>query len=130
MVCFIWCALYGVLSIWCALYGVLYSSTYKFHPRTGHEGPEGEKLYSFTLSLTSALDRVGGQRHAPTALPPGETRYPLYRRLGWPQIRSEQVRKILPPPVFDPRTVHPRSESLYRLSYPGSSLHFFTYTNC
>ena len=29
------------------------------------------------LSLTSALDEVGGQGHAPTALPPGQTRYPL-----------------------------------------------------
>jgi len=29
--------------------------------------------------------RVGGQRHAPAALPPGKTRYPLYRRLGGPQ---------------------------------------------
>jgi len=27
-------------------------------PRTGHEGPEGELMYSPTLSLTSALDRV------------------------------------------------------------------------
>jgi hypothetical protein len=42
----------------------------KIHPRTGHEGPEGEQRYSCTLSLTSALD-VGGQRHAPAALPPG-----------------------------------------------------------
>jgi len=28
-------------------------------------------MYSFTLSLTSALDRVGDQRHVPGALPPG-----------------------------------------------------------
>jgi hypothetical protein len=28
------------------------------HPRTGHEGPEGEKRYSCTPSLTSALDEV------------------------------------------------------------------------
>ena len=36
--------------------------TYKVHPRTGHEGPKGEERYSCTLSLNSALDRVGGQR--------------------------------------------------------------------
>jgi hypothetical protein len=30
----------------------------KGHPRTGHEGPEGEQSYSSTLSLTSALDVV------------------------------------------------------------------------
>jgi hypothetical protein len=28
----------------------------KVHPRTGHEGPKGEWMYSYTLSLTSALD--------------------------------------------------------------------------
>jgi len=42
-------------------------------------------MYSFTLSLTSALEGVGGQRFAPVALPPGMTRYPLYRRMGGPQ---------------------------------------------
>jgi hypothetical protein len=79
----------------------------KVHPRTGHEGPEGEQRYSCSLSLTSALVGVGVQRHAPTALPPGKTRYPLYRRLGGPQGRSGRVRKISPPPEFDPRTVQP-----------------------
>ena len=48
-----------------------------------------------------------GQRHAPAALYPGKTRYPLYRRLGGPQGRSGQMRKIAPPPGFDPRTVQP-----------------------
>ena len=50
---------------------------------------------------------VGGQRHAPAALPPGETRYPLYRRLSGPQGRSGRVRKMSPQPGFDPRTVQP-----------------------
>jgi hypothetical protein len=45
----------------------------KVHPRTGHESPEGEK-YRYTLSLTSALNGVGGQRHSPAVLPPGMTR--------------------------------------------------------
>jgi len=39
----------------------------KIHHRTGHEGPEKEYRYSYTLSLTSALDEVGGQRNAPAA---------------------------------------------------------------
>jgi hypothetical protein len=51
--------------------------------------------------------RVGGQRHAPTALPPGKTRYPLYKRLGRLQGRSGRVWKISPPPVFDSWTVQP-----------------------
>ena len=40
--------------------------------RTGHEDPDGEWRYLSTLSLTSALDGVGGQRHAPAALTPGK----------------------------------------------------------
>ena len=32
----------------------------------------GKQKYTSTLSLTSALDRVGCQCHAPTALPPGK----------------------------------------------------------
>ena len=50
---------------------------------------------------------VSGQRHASAALPPRKTRYPLYRSLGGPECRSGQVRKISPPPGFDPRTVQP-----------------------
>jgi len=50
---------------------------------------------------------VGGQRHAPTALLLGKTRYQSYRRLCGAQGRSGQVRKISPPPGFDPRTVQP-----------------------
>ena len=79
----------------------------KVLPRTGHEGPEGEQMYSSTLLSTSALDGVGGQRHAPAALPLGKTRYPLYRRLGGPQGRPGRMRKISPPPGMDPRTVQP-----------------------
>ena len=52
---------------------------------------------------------VGGQRNVPAALPPGKTRYPLYRELGGPQGRFGQVWKISssPPPGFDSRTVQP-----------------------
>ena len=39
-------------------------------------------------------------------LPPGKTRYPLYRRLGGPQGRCGRV-EYLAPPRFDPRTVQP-----------------------
>ena len=38
---------------------------------------------------------VGGQNHAPAALSPEKTRYPLYRRLGGPQSRSGRVRKYI-----------------------------------
>ena len=79
----------------------------KVHPTTGPEGPDGEYKHSSTLPLTSALDGVGGQRHGPAALRPEMTRYPLYRRLGGPWVRSGREGKILPEQGFDPRTVQP-----------------------
>jgi hypothetical protein len=61
--------------------------------------------------------RLGGQRHAPAALPPGtETRHPLYRRVGMP---PGPVGTAISPPigVRSPDRAA-RSDSLYRLSYP------------
>ena len=60
---------------------------------------------------------VGGQHHAPAASPLKKTWHPLYRRLGGTQGRSGRVRKISPPPGFDPRTIQPIAQSLYRLGY-------------
>jgi hypothetical protein len=77
----------------------------KVHPRTDHEGPEGE--YSTTLSLTSTLDGVGGQHHAPAALTQGRTRQPLYMRLGGPKSRFRRELKISPAARFDPQTFQP-----------------------
>ena len=50
---------------------------------------------------------MGGQRHAPAALPRNETLYPMYGWLGGPQGRSGRVRKIQLPPALDIRNVHP-----------------------
>ena len=94
-------------------------SRVKAEPRKCHESPEGEYRYSASLSLTSALDGVGNQRHALAALPPGKTRYPLFRRLGGPQGRSGRVQPISPPTGFRSPDRPARSESLYRLSYRG-----------
>jgi hypothetical protein len=58
--------------------------------------------------MTMALEGGDGSASRPSrSLLPGMTQYPLYRRLGGPQGRSRQVRKISPPPGFDPRTVQP-----------------------
>jgi hypothetical protein len=62
---------------------------------------------------------MGGQHHAPATLPPGKTRYPLYRRLGGLQGRSGQVRKISPPAEFDPRTVQPVASPYTDWSIPA-----------
>jgi hypothetical protein len=44
---------------------------------------------------------VGGQQHAPVAVPPGKSRNPLYRRLDGPNGRYG----LVPQPGFDPQTV-------------------------
>jgi hypothetical protein len=54
-----------------------YEGKGKDRPLTGHESAQGEQRYSSTLSLTSALDGVGGQRHAPAALPAQTDQAPL-----------------------------------------------------
>jgi hypothetical protein len=42
-----------------------------------------------------------------------ETRYPLYKRLGGPQVRFGWVRRISPPHGFDPLTVQPVASLKY-----------------
>ena len=55
---------------------------------------------------TSALDGGGWSTPRPGRFtPPGNSRYPLYTRLGRPQGRSGWVREMSPPPAVDPRNV-------------------------
>jgi hypothetical protein len=61
--------------------------------------------------------QVGGQRHAPAALTPGKTRYPLYRRLGGHQGADN----LVPTGIRSPDRPS-RSESLYRLNYRGTHI--------
>ena len=68
---------------------------------TAHRGRRGIAL----LFLDHGTRRAWGVSVTSRSLPPGKIRYPMYRRLGGPQGRSGQVRKISPPPGFDPRTV-------------------------
>jgi hypothetical protein len=80
--------------------------------------------------MITALE--GGERSASPPRPlltPRKNRYPLYRRLGGLQGRSGQLRKILSPPEFDPRTVQPVAQSLYRLSYPAHEKVWVAYGN-
>jgi len=58
-----------------------------FNPVTDHEVPEGEKMFSSTLPLTLALNGVGGQRHAPAALPTGK-RLSTHCIGGWVDLRA------------------------------------------
>ena len=54
----------------------------KGQPITGHEAPGWEQMYSSTLSLTSPLDGVGGQRHALADLPPRKDPVPIVQEAG------------------------------------------------
>jgi hypothetical protein len=67
-----------------------------------------------------ALERGEGSASRPgRSLPPGKTRYPLYRRLGRPQGQSGQVRKISPPTWIRSPDHPAHNQSLYQLSYPA-----------
>jgi hypothetical protein len=87
-----------------------YKSKSKVHTRAGHEGPYGEYMYTSTLSFTSALDGVGGQRHALVAIPPGKAPGTHCIR-DWvdPRVGVDRCGKSRLPPGFDPRTVQPVS---------------------
>jgi hypothetical protein len=50
---------------------------------------------------------LGGQRHAPAALPPGKRPGTLKQMAGWTLSRSGRVQKISTQPGFDHRTVQP-----------------------
>jgi hypothetical protein len=100
----------------------------KVHPTTGHEGPKEEQKYSSTISLTSALDEGGGSAPRPCRFTPGKNPVPIVQEAGWaPRGRSGRVRKTSPPTGIRSPYRPARSESLYRLSYPGSVLRYYEY---
>ena len=69
--------------------------------------------------MTTALEGGEGSASRPgRSLPPGKTRYPLYRRLGGPQGWSGEVQKISPPPGFDSRTVQPVASRYTDYAWP------------
>ena len=72
--------------------------------RTAHRGSRGIALHFHEHGTRRG---EGSASRPGRSLPPKKTRYPLYRRLGGPQGRSGQVRKISPPPGFDSRTFQP-----------------------
>ena len=79
------------------------------------------QLYS---SKTSALEGVEwlATRPGPT-LPPGKTRYPLYRRLGGPQGRSGEAENLAPNGIRSPDRPA-RSSVAIPTELPGPLLDF------
>ena len=75
-----------------------------------------------TLSLTSTFDGLDGQCHAPAALPPGKSRYPLYSRLGGPGSVWTGAGNLAPTGIRSPDhiyfglSVHPLSQHYPRYS--------------
>ena len=65
----------------------------------------GLEVQLYRFMPTAPEGGEGSASRSGRSLPPGKTRYPLYKRLSGPQGQSGQVRKISPPPEFDPRTV-------------------------
>ena len=49
----------------------------KFHPTTGHEGPEGKQMYSSTLPSTSAVDGGGWSKPRPGCFTDGKDAVPI-----------------------------------------------------
>ena len=80
----------------------------KFTVEQATKAQKGSRGVAVLFLYSRLCVGVGGQRHAPTALPPGKTRY---RRLGGPQGRSRQVQKISPSPGLGPRIVQPVASS-------------------
>ena len=65
---------------------------------------------------------VGGQHHAPAAFIPGKDPVPIVQEVGW---ASEPVwigAENLAPTGIRSSDLPARSQSLYRLSYPGSDI--------
>ena len=79
----------------------------KGQPTTGHEGPEGEQIYSSTLPSNSALDGGWVVNATPRPLYPRE-RPGTHCIGGWvgPTAGLDGCGKFCRPPGFEARTVH------------------------
>ena len=55
--------------------------------------------------MTTVLEGVRSQRHAPAALYPGKDPVPLVQEAGWARGPVWTGAENLAPPAFDPRTV-------------------------
>ena len=96
---------------------LLYRSTVlNFTQEQATKAQRRGEMYSSALSLTSALDGGGWLTSAPALYHLEITRSLLYRRLDGPQRLSGQVRKISPPPRFDPRSVQPNCTAVAHIN--------------
>jgi len=101
----------------CTLFKKVKVKVTQKRPRRPGGGVEVKRYSFFNLGA-----RWGGgwSTPRPGRFTPGrETQYPLYRRVGGPQGRSGRLWKISPTTEIRSPDRPARSDSLYRLSYPG-----------
>jgi len=91
----------------------------EFHPRTGHEGPEGELRFSSSLSLISALHGSGWSVPRPGRFTPRKDPVPILQEAGWaPGPVWTGAENLIPTGILSPHRPA-RNKSLYRLRYPN-----------
>ena len=102
----------------------------RFHPFIGHEGPQGEQSYSSTLFLTSALEGVRGQRHAPAAPYPRE-RPGTHFTGGWVGLRAglDKCGKSRSHRDSNPGPSSPQAVAI-PTALPGPQRRFYQAANC
>jgi hypothetical protein len=72
--------------------------------------------------MTSVLDEVAGQRYAPAAFTPGKDPVRIVQEAGWaPGPVWTGAGNLAPTGIRSP-DLPSRSESLYRLGYPGPTV--------
>jgi hypothetical protein len=97
-------------------------------PVTGPVWSRGWVKVQLYSSITATLE--GGEWSAALpgrTLPPGKTRYPLYRRLGGRQGRSGRAENLVFTGIRS-RIVQPVAQSLYRLSYRAHKCYIINLT--
>ena len=98
----------------------------KVHHRTGHEGPEGEQRYNYSFFNLGA--RWGGwPTPRPGRFTPGG-RPGTHCIGGWvsPRACLDRCGKSRPPTGIPSPDRQARSDSLYRLRYPGPGIQVVT----
>ena len=84
-----------------------YEGKGKVSPLEARLWPRGWVELQLYSSTTTALEVGEWSAARPgRSLPPGKTRYPLFRRLGGPHGQSGRAENLAPP-GFDTRTVQP-----------------------
>ena len=95
------------------------TSKSKVHLGRGHEGPDGEEIYSSTLPSTLALAGGGWSTPHPGCFTPGKDPVPTVQEAGWALGPVWMGGENLAPTRIQSLDHPVRSELLYRLSYPG-----------